>query len=256
MLNFIVKHSRQGFGKITSVDDRTFKVQFISGEELCFTKKALLDGSIHHSKLRLKSRCMSERGFCVIQDIPNQTVKDAPFIYEVLFNDGLSATVTELELTPLPQETSAELHDQLGNLEIQSHNIFLAREKLLNAYANMLREGRSLRALLSSRIDLRPHQAYVAGVVLLDNVRRYLLADEVGLGKTIEAGIIIHDLLAQKPDAKILILCPSALTQQWFCEIYTKFGGQIFTLLELHPGAVIAQKKTESNNLFNNSRSL
>lgn len=243
MLNYIVKHTRQGFGKIVGIDNRTFKVRFISGEELAFSKNSFSDGSIHHCKLRLKFRCASKRGLCVVQRILDHTGNGAPFEYEVLYDDGLSATVTELELTPLPQEPSTELHDQLGNLEIQSYNIFRARESLLYAYAGLLREGRGLRALLSSRIDLRPHQAYVAGVVLLDNVRRYLLADEVGLGKTIEAGIIIHDLLAQKPDAKVLILCPSALTQQWFCEIYSKFGGQIFTLLDLCAGQAVNQKK-------------
>ena len=67
----------------------------------------------------------------------------------------------------------------------------------------------------------------------LDESRRYLLADEVGLGKTIEAGIVIHDLLISKPDAKILILCPGALTQQWLCELYSKFSGQVFRMLEM-----------------------
>lgn len=239
MLNFIVKHSRHGFGKIVAVDNRTVKVRFISGEELSFSKTSLSDNSIRHTKLLPKSRCISERGFCLIQQSINDQTNNKHFEYEVLFEDGLSSIVSELELTPLPQKASNEIHTQLGNLEIQSYNIFRARESLVYAHANLLREGRSLRALLSSRIDLRPHQAYVAGVVLLNNVRRYLLADEVGLGKTIEAGIVIHDLLAQKPDARVLILCPSALTQQWFCEIYSKFGGQIFTLLDLHAGQQI-----------------
>ncbi len=75
-----------------------------------------------------------------------------------MFDDGLSATVSEAELIPLPQEPSTELHSQLGNLEIQGYNIFRSRESLLYASASMLREGRSLRALLSSRVDLRPHQ--------------------------------------------------------------------------------------------------
>jgi len=244
MLNFIVKHPRQGFGKIVAeIDNRTFKVVFVSGQELLFSKTSFSDGSLSRGKLRLKFRCHSERGFCAIQGKAKTHSKDAPFEYEVLFDDGLSATVSEVELTPLPQESSNEIHSQLGNLEIQSYKIFQSREKLLYAHANLLREGRSLRALLSSRIDLRPHQAYVAGVVLLDNVRRYLLADEVGLGKTIEAGIVIHDLLAQKSDARILILCPSALTQQWLCEIYSKFGGQIFTLLDLRDGQAINPKQ-------------
>ena len=243
MLNFIVKHSRHGFGKVVAVDNRTVKVRFISGEELSFSKTSLSDNSIRHTKLLPKSRCRSERGFCLIQQSINNQTNNEHFEYEVLFEDGLTSIVSEIELTPLPQEPSNEIHVQLKNLEIQSYKIFQARESLVYAHANLLREGRSLRALLSSRIDLRPHQAYVAGVVLLDNVRRYLLADEVGLGKTIEAGIIIHDLLAQKTDARILIVCPSALTQQWLCEIYSKFGGQIFTLLDLYDGQEINLKR-------------
>ncbi len=71
---------------------------------------------------------------------------------------------------------------------------------------------------------------------MLDRSRRYLLADEVGLGKTIEAGIVIHDLLTQKPKARILVLCPGALTQQWLCELYAKFGGHVFSMLDLYAG--------------------
>ena len=88
--------------------------------------------------------------------------------------------------------------------------------------------------MLAARVDLHPHQAFVAGTVLDDRRRRYILADEVGLGKTIEAGVVIHDLVTGNPSARVLIICPGTLTQQWLCEIYSKFGGQIFTLLDLH----------------------
>src|SRR5207237_5366476 len=115
-----------------------------------------------------------------------------------------------------------------------------ARETLVDALARLTRQGSGLRALLSSRIDLRPHQAYVAGVVLLDRRRRYLLADEVGLGKTIEAGIVIHDLLSTKPDARVLVLCPGTLTTQWLSEMYSKFGGQTFRMLDLYKAKSLA----------------
>lgn len=118
-------------------------------------------------------------------------------------------------------------------LELDSYDVFRQREALLAAWQRDLREGQGARSLLSSRIDLRPHQAYVAASVLLDRKRRYLLADEVGLGKTIEAGIVIHDLLRQKPDANILILCPGSLTHQWLCEMYSKFCGRVFKMPEL-----------------------
>ena len=107
------------------------------------------------------------------------------------------------------------------------------------AYKRVTRQAGGLKSLLSSRIDLHSHQAYVAGVVLLDSNRRYILADEVGLGKTIEAGIVMTDLLMQKPEARILVLCPSSLTHQWLSEIYSKFGGHVFRLLENYATGIV-----------------
>src|SRR5262249_37646996 len=152
--------------------------------------------------------------------------------YEVTYTDGLSGLVSELELIPLSLEEETDPLLQLASPSPQSYSIFNARERLVEALARTLRGGSGLRALLSSRIDLRPHQAFVAGVIILDRSRRYVLADEVGLGKTIEAGIVIHDLLAQKQKAHVLVLCPGALTHQWLCELYAKFGGQVFSLLD------------------------
>ncbi|WP_437312212.1 SNF2-related protein [Sorangium sp. So ce388] len=74
----------------------------------------------------------------------------------------------------------------------------------------------------------------MAGVTLLDLRRRFIFADEVGLGKTIEAGIVAHDLLMQNPNARILVVCPGALTYQWLSELYTKFGGYLFQVLDMH----------------------
>ena len=68
---------------------------------------------------------------------------------------------------------------------------------------------------------------------MLDDKQRYLLADEVGLGKTIEAGLIIHDFITRNKDSKILILTPGALLQQWFAEMYSKFIGIVFKIADL-----------------------
>ena len=101
------------------------------------------------------------------------------------------------------------------------------------AYIDLIRRGSGVRSLLSSRIDLHPHQAYVAGTIMLDDKQRYLLADEVGLGKTIEAGLVIHDFITRNKNSKILILCPGALLQQWFAEMYSKFLGIVFKIADL-----------------------
>ncbi|MHC2088763.1 SNF2-related protein [Methylobacterium sp. CM6244] len=84
-------------------------------------------------------------------------------------------------------------------------------------------------------MDLHPHQAFVAGTVVLDHRRRYILADEVGLGKTVEAGVVIHDLLSRNPRARVLVLAPGPLVRQWLTEMATSFGGQDFRLADLHP---------------------
>ncbi len=236
MIGFIVKHSHLGIGKVSSQQTNTLLIKFITGQELPFGTSAFSSRTITHARLEIGNRCLGQSGECKITRVVRESRNDSPYQYEVIYNDGLSAVVSELELIPLSLEEESDPLLQLASLSPQSYSIFKTREQLVEALARTLREGSGLRALLSSRIDLRPHQAFVAGVVMLDRSRRYLLADEVGLGKTIEAGIVIHDLLTQKPKARILVLCPGALTQQWLCELYAKFGGQVFSLLDLYAG--------------------
>jgi ATP-dependent helicase HepA len=78
-------------------------------------------------------------------------------------------------------------------------------------------------SFLSSAVELYPHQVHTALTVLSDPVQRYLLADEVGLGKTIEAGFIIRQTLIDNPQARIAILAPDILRYQWRRELAEKF---------------------------------
>jgi ATP-dependent helicase HepA len=78
-------------------------------------------------------------------------------------------------------------------------------------------------AMLSSAVEFYPHQIRAAFTVLNDPVQRYLLADEVGLGKTIEAGYIIRQLLLDHPRANIAIIAPDTLRRQWRGELLDKF---------------------------------
>lgn len=79
-------------------------------------------------------------------------------------------------------------------------------------------------ALLSSAIELEAHQIEVVRKVLQDPIQRYLLADEVGLGKTIEAGVLIRQcVLDDRDSAHVLILVPDALVAQWRQELSRKF---------------------------------
>jgi len=74
------------------------------------------------------------------------------------------------------------------------------------------------------RIDRMAHQLKTARTVLKKMRGRALLADEVGMGKTIEAGIVIKELLVRDIVKKVLILAPAGLTGQWQDELQEKFG--------------------------------
>ena len=83
--------------------------------------------------------------------------------------------------------------------------------------------SRKVRGLVGGRISLIPHQLYIASEVASRFAPRVLLADEVGLGKTIEACLILHRLNQSGRASRILILVPDALINQWFVELYRRF---------------------------------
>ncbi len=78
-------------------------------------------------------------------------------------------------------------------------------------------------ALLSSAVEIFPHQVHAALTVISDPVQRYLLADEVGLGKTIEAGLVIRQVILDKPRGRVAVVAPDFLRRQWQAELREKF---------------------------------
>ncbi len=81
-----------------------------------------------------------------------------------------------------------------------------------------------VRGFVGGRIDLIPHQLYIADEVSRRHAPRVLLSDEVGLGKTIEACLIVHRLLLSGRASRVLVLVPESLVHQWFVEMYRRFN--------------------------------
>ncbi|MGV9795279.1 protein DpdE [Gordonia sp. NPDC003422] len=104
-----------------------------------------------------------------------------------------------------------------------------ARSALLSELVQQRRVCRGLSAAIAAPIDLFQHQVDTAARVLADPVMRYLFADEVGLGKTIEAGIVIRQVLMENPQTSVLVLCPDTLCGQWKTELSDRIGLNIFT---------------------------
>ncbi|MDP3282051.1 MAG: SNF2-related protein, partial [Nitrosomonas sp.] len=86
--------------------------------------------------------------------------------------------------------------------------------------------NKPLYGLVGTRTNLIPHQLYIAHEVARRYAPRVLLADEVGLGKTIEAGLILHQQLLTERAERVLIVVPETLIHQWLVEMLRRFNLQ------------------------------
>ena len=103
-----------------------------------------------------------------------------------------------------------------------------------------------LRGLLGPRVGLIAHQLYIAHEVGRRLAPRVLLADEVGLGKTIEAGLIIHQQLTTGRAERVLVLVPDSLQYQWMIEMRRRFNLH-FSLYDLERTASIREHDEDAN---------
>ena len=114
-----------------------------------------------------------------------------------------------------------------------------------------LRDGEGPASFLGGRIRIFPHQLHVAAAAVAADPVRWLLADEVGLGKTIEACMILNRLRRTKRAERVVVIAPSTLTVQWLGELYRKFH-QIFVLLDrqLMPAGAGARTSAGRDDVF------
>ncbi len=127
---------------------------------------------------------------------------------------------------PAPREGPAE---QLASGRWGAPEDFALRGEAVRL--DLLRRADALGALFASRVYVKPHQVSVAHQVLSAPQPRFVLADEVGLGKTIEAGLVLSALLHAGLVKRCLVVAPSHLTVQWLAELFHKFN-LLFTLMD------------------------
>ncbi|PTQ88248.1 RNA polymerase-associated protein RapA [Agitococcus lubricus] len=173
-------------------------------------------------------------------------VQERQFVlkYEVQDEDGQTTIFAETRLSPdiqLARPCERLLACQLDNNEWYELRVtaLRAREKLAQS---------PVAGLVGPRVGLIPHQFYIAHEVGQRMAPRVLLADEVGLGKTIEAGLIIHQQLLTGRAQRILVLVPDSLQYQWLVEMRRRFNIN-FALFDLTRTAAI-KEGDESQNPF------
>ena len=148
-------------------------------------------------------------------------------IYVVETADGEYEELPESRLADSMRFQQAR--DRLLTGQVDRNDWFELRYRTLHHYHRIAQHPAN--GLAGPRVDLIPHQLYIADEVSRRHAPRVLLADEVGLGKTIEAGLILHRLLITGRAERALILVPDSLTHQWLVEMLRRFSLH-FTLLD------------------------
>jgi ATP-dependent helicase HepA len=137
-----------------------------------------------------------------------------------------------------PVELEGALLERLALGDLDDVEDFVTRLDILHLLT--LRQASGLGSFLGGRVRLFPHQLYVAERASATDPVRWLLADEVGLGKTIEASLILNRLAQAGKVERCLVVAPDVLTVQWLGELWRKYH-QVFTLLDAQRLADVAR---------------
>lgn len=132
-----------------------------------------------------------------------------------VFETAIIAPFNAAKVSPLYQMKTYEFQNPIW---FQKRTIV---QRSIN-YLNNLMYG--FKTVAGSKINLLPHQLQVIMRCLSESQMRYMLADEVGMGKTIEALAVLKTFMLTKQEQKILIVVPDALKEQWKMEMLLKFG--------------------------------
>ncbi len=231
--------SELGLGVLVDVDERTISILFPKSDETRVYARA-------NAPL---SRIVFKQGdWFTDQDGLEWQVESLENIQGVMRYHGVCAqgeqrkSMNETRLGANIQ--LARPLDRLLAAQIESKEWYDLRIEALLMQSRMATSP--LRGLIGPRVGLIPHQLYIAHEVGRRLAPRVLLADEVGLGKTIEAGLIIHQQLQTGRSERILILVPDSLQYQWMIEMRRRFNLN-FSLFDLTRTASIKEHDEETN---------
>ena len=205
-----------GLGMITALDFRSVTLHFPATDETRIyavaqaplTRIALNKGEQLHHQAGWQGEVLD------VQEM------NSLLFYLVKNAQGEEIIVNEKELSPII--SFSQVKDRLFSAQIdRSEHFALRYQTLLHQQAQF---QSPLRGLRGNRAGLIPHQLHIAQEVGNRINPRVLLADEVGLGKTIEAGMILQNQLFAEKVQRVLIIVPETLQHQWLVEMLRRFN--------------------------------
>jgi ATP-dependent helicase HepA len=215
--------NKYGVGKIEKISDTQVTVEYFYSVNQRISEVLKLPNLVP-VKLQRQTRCyiydeIQERWIIGRISAWDEELEE----YEVHLPDKKVIFVGEEEIyvrCNLPPANPME------NLAIKCHETPYFHEKRIKFMKSLISQRavcRGMTGLISANVTLYPHQVEVVRRVLEDPIQRYLLADEVGLGKTIEAGVILRQFLLDEDKGGAVVIVPPYLLGQWQEELKQKF---------------------------------
>ncbi len=207
---------KHGLGTVLKSDHRSVTIVFIaSGETRTYAKET---APLTRAQFSVGDTIRSHEGW----NLKVKAVKEHEGLLTYIGEreNHQAATLPESELDNFIQINKPI--DRLLSSQIDSQKWFELRYQTIRHLNKFYRSD--VRGLAGGRTSLIPHQLYIAHEVATRYAPRVLLADEVGLGKTIEAGLILHHQLLTELARRVLIVVPETLTHQWLVEMIRRFN--------------------------------
>lgn len=180
-----------------------------------------------------------------LQDGSVQIVREVSEADQLLTYHFEMSKAAEMQLSDTLSLSRPE--ERLFAGQVDSENLFKLRYDIILNQRNLFLSP--VRGFTGARLALIPHQQFVAHEITKRPRPRVMLADEVGLGKTIEAGLILHHLLVTGRAERAVIIVPDSLVYQWFVEMLKKFNLS-FATINHESGLVEGENPFEDQQLF------
>jgi ATP-dependent helicase HepA len=205
-----------GLGMVIEIEHRTVSIVFpATGEKRIYARA---DAPL--TRVRFREGDWIEKQDGEVLQILQVTENAGLIVYRCEDEQGNAVDLPEGRLSNFLQLNQPA--ERLLNAQVDRNKWFSLRCKT-REIANRLQQS-AVFGLAGSRTSLIAHQLYIAHEVSRRYAPRVLLADEVGLGKTIEAGLILHQQLLLERARRVLIVVPESLVHQWLVEMLRRFN--------------------------------
>ncbi len=237
--------SELGLGLVVETGNRRIEISFpAAGERRTYAENNAPLSRVHYEVGQQISDADDESMTIRVVEESNHCL-----IYLGVDAKGDEKVIPEIELNSFVHFSKPQ--DRLFAGQIDKNKAFKLRCETLQHIRQQ--QQSPVRGLLGPRVQLLPHQLYIASEAARRHAPRVLLADEVGLGKTIEAGLIMHQQLLSGRARRVLIVVPDSLVHQWLVEMLRRFN-TFFSIFDEERCLALDESEGEQENPFESTQ--